>query len=101
MSQPAERLIPLPYLFDASIGYWTGEPDWDLLAEILAGSVEAGLGPVSAAEWIAALRPGAAPATLQVSGVLLTVEGADLILRGEEAEVERLADRLEEDLRRA
>jgi hypothetical protein len=93
------RAIPLPYAFDARIGYWTGEIDWDLLASALPVVADlTGVPPATEpAEWLAAARVGRA-APLAWSGLTLVVEGDTLLIRGEEGLVEPVALGIERHL---
>jgi hypothetical protein len=95
-----ERSLPLPYAFDSAIGYWTGEPDWQLLREALvaASGAEGDPAETSLVTWIEALRAGEPAAPLQIRGVLISVVGAELVLNGPSAAVDPLAARLEPHL---
>ena len=84
-AQPAiERRVPLPLAFDTAIGYWTGEPDWDLLEHALRSSSE-----------IARLLPDLRRGPVELDGVKLWIEGAVLVLWGVPEAVERLAAEIE------
>ena len=86
------RAIALPYAFDARIGYWTGEIDWELLAGALPLVADlAGAPPATEpAQWLAAARAGRA-VPLAWAGLTLVVEGDTLLIRGEEGLVEPVA----------
>jgi len=100
MSEPVERALPLPYAFDVTIGYWTGEPDWELLVQALAGAADPDLGDTSAAifAWIGALRAGEAAALLRVGNAAVSLTGAELVVSGPSTAVEALVGRLAAEL---
>src|SRR5690242_8149413 len=87
MEPPAEHALPIPYAFDVAIGYWTGEPDWALVAEALRAACGGSLAVGETEAW---LRSGGA-APLVVGAVAVCLEGEAILLRGEAAAVEALA----------
>ena len=91
MSEPAERAIPLPLAFDTAIGYWTGEPDWELVEAAVSACAGAAV-----AERLAGHRQGGAP--VECSGFILEIAETTLLVRGEPAVVERFAAEVEERL---
>lgn len=80
----AERVIPLPYRFDTAIGYWTGEPDWDRLTAALASAAPV---PAAVTEWVRQQREGAPAPPLEACRVTIRLDGASLVLAGDEADV--------------
>ena len=93
MKPHADRCLPIPCAFDVAIGYWTGEPDWALVAEALQA---ASAGTLSRSEIDAWVRIGGGrTASLVVGEVAVLLEGEMIVLRGETAAVEELACVLE------
>lgn len=91
MNEGAERAIPLPLAFDTAIGYWTGEPDWELVETAISACAGSG-----AAQALRLHRQGGPPA--ESGGVTLTVAGTTLLVRGETAAVDAFVRGVEERL---
>jgi hypothetical protein len=97
LSAPVERSIPLPFAFDTTIGYWTGEPDWALLERVLEALVGPPPGPASG--WRAALRAARTGISLSSLPVTLILAEGALLVRGDAGEVQEIADQIQEGLR--
>jgi hypothetical protein len=96
MSDLVERRLPIPYAFDTAIGYWTGEPDWELVAGALQA---AGLAAHEVWAWIAAARQAHPLPLLALDGIAFYVGTGALVLKGPEEAVERATATLEQAFR--
>jgi len=84
VSERGEYRLSLPLAFDTAIGYWTGAPDWELLAGALAQRLNK-----SVADRLDAHRRGGPP--LEAGGLVLEVVETTLVIHGDPAAAEALA----------